>query len=272
MAQHDRPLATLLGDIATQLQHIVRGEVLLAKAEVVHDVTALRTGAMLTAAAVGVVVVAGGCSVMSVVFLLATRISLWRAFLVVAVTLLAVSGALAVIGRNEMRRVRGVAGPAGVGRGGGGPPHDAIPSGDCAMADVMTVLEQDIRRERAGLARNLQELEDRARGVVDWRTHYHRHTGLILAATAAGAACAGLLVRGSGKSAAFHREENLVTPRASLWSQLDPHGHASNYARDLAGDVIRALIGVAGTAAVGMVSTWVPGFGDEYAARRNERR
>jgi hypothetical protein len=41
-------------------------------------------------------------------------------------------------------------------------------------------IEQEIRARREDLGRNLNELEDKARDLADWRTHYRNHSGAFL--------------------------------------------------------------------------------------------
>ena len=48
------------------------------------------------------------------------------------------------------------------------------------MGEDTNQIEREIRERRAGLGRNLDELQDKARDLADWRTHYRGHTSTFL--------------------------------------------------------------------------------------------
>ena len=48
------------------------------------------------------------------------------------------------------------------------------------MGENTNQIEQEIRARREDLGRNLNELEDKARDLADWRTHYRNHSGAFL--------------------------------------------------------------------------------------------
>jgi len=64
-------------------------------------------------------------------------------------------------------------------------------------------LEQEIRERQAGLGRNLDELQDKARDLADWRTHYRGHTNTFLGVAFGVGVLLGLTA--------------LSTPRRSSW-------------------------------------------------------
>jgi len=55
-------------------------------------------------------------------------------------------------------------------------------------------IAQDIRRERQKLDSNLQELEERATALADWRIHYRKHPGVAVAVAVGSGLVLGLLV------------------------------------------------------------------------------
>ena len=50
------------------------------------------------------------------------------------------------------------------------------------MGEITNKIEQEIRQKRDHLGRNLDELEDKARELADWRTHYRNHSPAVLGA------------------------------------------------------------------------------------------
>jgi uncharacterized membrane protein YqjE len=103
-----RSIGSLLGDTAARIQQIFRGEVRLAKAEIVDNVASLKSGAALLAVAAILGILGLGSLVAASIVLLATRLPLWASALVIAVVLFAIAGSVALAGMKEVRRVRGV--------------------------------------------------------------------------------------------------------------------------------------------------------------------
>jgi hypothetical protein len=50
------------------------------------------------------------------------------------------------------------------------------------VGEITNQIEQEIRQKRDHLGRNLDELEDKARELTDWRTHYRNHSPAFLGA------------------------------------------------------------------------------------------
>jgi hypothetical protein len=128
------------------------------------------------------------------------------------------------------------------------------------MADSIGPLEDQIRRDRRALRETVRELEDRVLAATDWRTHYRAHTGAALTAAFAG----GLLIGASARNG--RREE-----RVGVLTALDPSGRVRVHARDICDQIILALVGVAATALVNVVSDFVPGFKNEFESQRSDR-
>jgi hypothetical protein len=136
------------------------------------------------------------------------------------------------------------------------------------MADDVSEIERGIRSERLALDRNIRELEERAHAATDWRTHYQAHVGVAVAAAFGSALLLGAMSQ--RQRAAPERPYTAETGR-SLLRTLDPSGRAGHQISDLFGDVVGALISVAGIAAVGFVGELIPGFKDQFEARAPQR-
>jgi hypothetical protein len=150
-------------------------------------------------------------------------------------------------------------------------------------------LEREIVIEREELSDNLSELSQRARTMVDWRNHYRNYTALALAATFGTGVLIGVLV--PWRSAARRRRNEPLTsrpaaarftaetrprderppqsaprPRLRAWSSESRTGRQVS---DVASTMFDALLGVASAKVIDLVSSFVPGFRDEYHTRRS---
>jgi hypothetical protein len=140
-------------------------------------------------------------------------------------------------------------------------------------------IAQEIRAERNNLGRNLDELEQHAKALADWRTHYRRHAGPTLAVAFSGGVILGLLASGSRSNVGRRRlvpadyaspapampsSPQAVKPRklAALKTLAD-NPRARRQVGDAWDHMLEALIGVASTKAIDLIANVVPGFRDE---------
>jgi hypothetical protein len=138
------------------------------------------------------------------------------------------------------------------------------------MDEALTSLENDIKDERRDLDRNLEALEHQARALADWRTHYNNHPGMALAIAAAAGLTLAAIVPGPHqprRTRQVVRTSESSFPSAAL-ARLDPHGHARQQWADAWDQVVASLAGVGAAVLIGFVSRYVPGFDEEYEARR----
>jgi hypothetical protein len=129
------------------------------------------------------------------------------------------------------------------------------------MAEV-AFIEDQIKKDRRGLDQNLRELEDRARKMADWRTHYANHTAAALAIAAVAGAVLGSLSRDGGSR----------TTGRSLIAALDPSGRTVQQVRALIDQTFDAVIGIGSAKLVNAFSDLVPDFKQEFQARRQPTR
>jgi len=152
-------------------------------------------------------------------------------------------------------------------------------------------IAQAIRAERHDLGRNLDELQEHAKALTDWRTHYRRHAGTSLAVAFGGGVMLGLLASGgssrNGAAGRRWKKSNLAAdlgesgtrpPSVSRSSKLGlgkltalKHLADNPRARRQMGDawehMLEALIGVASAKAIDFIGNVVPGFREEYHSR-----
>jgi hypothetical protein len=127
--------------------------------------------------------------------------------------------------------------------------------------DVVETIEQQIRSDRRALDRNIHALERRAQQAMDWRRHYSDYAGTAMAVAFGSGVLLGTMSRGSRATAALHGSMSLV----------DPAGRASGHVGELISDIVDAAVGVAGAAAVEVISGWIPGFREQFDARGRRR-
>jgi hypothetical protein len=140
-------------------------------------------------------------------------------------------------------------------------------------------IEQEIRQRREHLGRNLDELEDRARELADWRTHYRSHHGAFLGAAFGLGAVIGLMAipRAAGprrmKRVTLHQDhtndfethDSSHDPYRPRHAWREGQGTTARAVRQL-GDtwaqIADALLRTASDKAVELVGNVVPGFRD----------
>ncbi len=135
------------------------------------------------------------------------------------------------------------------------------------MGENTSQIEQQITSERAELGRNLDALESKARDLADWRVHYRNHPGVFLGAAA------GI---GLALGALSHRRESFGyvdyahpperreprEPRRPLSARFQ--GPKGRRVVETWEHITDALLAVATSKAVDLISDYMPRFGDEY--------
>jgi hypothetical protein len=136
-------------------------------------------------------------------------------------------------------------------------------------------IEQEIRERRSDLGRNLNELEDKARQLADWRTHYREHPKVFLgAAIGAGIVLALATVSKARPSVrAFDSDDAEALPERDTTHDVYRFSSPPNPARrtvnriqrevgDTWNHIANGLLSLASAKAIQLVSELVPGFSD----------
>lgn len=143
------------------------------------------------------------------------------------------------------------------------------------MGENTNQIEQEIRDKRDNLGRNLDELEDKARELADWRTHYRNHSAAFVGAAFGVGVVLGL--------ASIPRRHHTAEPAAGFDfdTSHDPYparhaarrtgpSTAAKAVRQL-GDtweqIADALLRTASVKALEFVGELVPGFRDNVRRR-----
>lgn len=101
----DRSIASLLGDIVTNLQQMVRAEVRLAKVELRQEAAKARQGAVLLVAGGLAAVLGLGVLLLAAVYALALVVPAWAAALIVGLVTAAVGGAVVSAGLRHFHSI-----------------------------------------------------------------------------------------------------------------------------------------------------------------------
>ena len=101
----ERSIASVLGDIAGNLQELVRAELRLAKVEAVTEARTAGRGVTFLVAGGGVALLALAFLLLAVVYLLAKVVAFWVAALIVGGSTALVAGLLIAGGLKQLRKV-----------------------------------------------------------------------------------------------------------------------------------------------------------------------
>jgi hypothetical protein len=131
-------------------------------------------------------------------------------------------------------------------------------------------IEHEIVAERVELGRNLDELEQRAKDLANWRVHYRNHSAAFLGAAVSVGVLFGVLSAGATsprprRVAGLTGEAIPPAPRpVSLPRARNPK------VAELVGTwqrISEALLGVAISKVIDVVSDAIPGFRHQYEGR-----
>ena len=140
------------------------------------------------------------------------------------------------------------------------------------MGEITNEIEREIRDTREDLGRNLNELEDKARELADWRSHYRNHSGAFLgAAFAAGALAAMVTVPASSGRSHIHAvaDEDTSHDPYPTRQRSRPATRNATFARvarevnETWGQIADALLRTASVRAMQFVSELVPGVREQ---------
>lgn len=123
------------------------------------------------------------------------------------------------------------------------------------MGEDIKQIEREIVAARHQLGRNVNELQAKAQEFRDWRTHYRNHPRVLLGMALTGGLLIGAMAR-RGRSAG-HAAAPVTMAR--------PRSRASRQLGDTWLSVSDALLGVASAKVMALVSSVVPGFGEQVS-------
>ena len=132
------------------------------------------------------------------------------------------------------------------------------------MGQDTSQIEREIRSEREELGRNLEDLEQKAKALADWRVHYANHPEVFLGAAVGVGLLLGVLTSGDSteRSAEAYPRSSEAYPRERL--PLRERSRKAAQVIDTWGHVSDALLGLATAKAIDVISEFLPGFRDQY--------
>lgn len=144
------------------------------------------------------------------------------------------------------------------------------------MGENTSQIEREIREHRQELGRNLEELGDKAREMVDWRTYYRDHRPLFLGAAFGVGLLIGLKVIPRGRAASRHDVFEVDSshdpwpprPAVSLAASRGVSSRTKQQLHETWDQIADGLLQTASDAALEFVGSLVPGFGDRVPRRR----
>ena len=148
------------------------------------------------------------------------------------------------------------------------------------MGESTSQIERDIAAERNELGRNLQLLENKARALTDWRTHFQNHPLAMMGVALGGGALLGALTSGIGAGAFTSGDEDLPEhfepPEPRYHHQPSALSESATKLKHQFGDtwdrIADALLAVASAKAIEFVGEKVPGFREQFSAKNPDHR
>ena len=136
------------------------------------------------------------------------------------------------------------------------------------MGEDTNQIEQEIRERRAGLGRNLDELQDKARDLADWRTHYRGHTSTFLGVALGAGFLLGLAaISSSRRSDADDAMDPNYADALRRYNRSQEQGTVARAARQFGhtwDQITDGLVRTASAKALQVVAEFVPGFSDQF--------
>lgn len=144
------------------------------------------------------------------------------------------------------------------------------------MGENTSQIEQEIRERREDLGRNLEELGDKAREMVDWRTYYREHSPVFIGAAFGIGLLVGLRaiprshVKYNANGVDFDTSHDPwpSRPAAAISDRHSAFSRAGHQLSSTWDQITDGLIQTASDKALEFVGGLVPGFND-HVNRRN---
>lgn len=114
-------------------------------------------------------------------------------------------------------------------------------------------IERDIERAKSRLGTQLAQAEDKAREVMDWRTHYRRNPAPMLAAAAIG----GFMLAMLGNDKTANGEGGARRALGGRATSLD----------GILDKMVDSLLAASSVNAAEYIEQWIPGFHGEFSRR-----
>ena len=136
------------------------------------------------------------------------------------------------------------------------------------MGQTADQIESEIAQKRTALADNLDELRQKAKATVDWRSQIHERPGTMLAIAFGGGILLSALFSALRGPAKVHAE----SPSDNFADNDPPANRPTSATRKNLDALGGALLGIAATRTSNILEEILPGFRSEFERARNSQR
>lgn len=149
------------------------------------------------------------------------------------------------------------------------------------MAQEPAEIKARIKAEGEGLKENFEEIQNRVKDALDWKTWYRNNTALALGGAAAGGLLLSMLLAGRGASPAreyvdldFDQmdvdDEGSLAPPSRRSLRREPK--SASRLHQLADNTMSAVLGLAADKFQDFMGKALPGFREHYDAAQQRKR
>ena len=143
------------------------------------------------------------------------------------------------------------------------------------MGQTADQIESEIAQKRTALADNLDELRQKARATVDWRSQIHERPGTMLAIAFGGGIILSALLsalRGPAKVYAERQSGSAVEfDRSAFRTSTQSPSKLTSAAQKNLDALGGALLGIVATRTSGILEGILPGFQSEFERAKNSQ-
>lgn len=156
------------------------------------------------------------------------------------------------------------------------------------MGERSDQIEQHINRARGDLNENLRELEERAKGIFDWRTHFENSPATMMAIAFGGGVLLSTLIP-LGRRRSFDHQRDRATDRLDRLAEEERISAARSAGRRMAerasaydyrskksssalGALKGALVTLAASRLSGVISDLIAGYREELLRTRHDHK
>jgi hypothetical protein len=130
------------------------------------------------------------------------------------------------------------------------------------MGQTTDQIEADIQDKREALRSNFDELENKVKSVTDWRRHFEKHPGTMMAAALGAGALLATMSGGRNRRRVRAMSSGEISAAAGASRKASDH-QQKGVARQTWDPIKGALIGLALTRATGFIEQLLPGFQEQ---------
>lgn len=136
------------------------------------------------------------------------------------------------------------------------------------MGESTNQIEREIAAERDNLGKNLNELEDKAKSMTDWRSHFNKNPMTMIAVAFGGGIVLASVLGGSKRN---HRWQQSSVSNPEFSTMHAGYENGKNQMVETWDNIKGAIVGVAATRFKDFVGEIVPGFKEQLRSTENKK-